>query len=107
MRKTRDGRDGQELRHLLIELADGEFRCKAAGLPRATWLTFRRTFSSWAHQQGLPPKVVAIMGHTKVETTLNVYTQVLDGAAREAADRVESGLFRIVQKPEMGKPLTH
>lgn len=56
---------------------------------------------------GASAKVVAIMGHTKVETTLNVYTQVLDGAAREAADRVESGLFRIVQKPEMGKPLTH
>ena len=82
--------------------------CKAAGLPRATWLTFRRTFSSWAHQKGVPPKVVAaIMGHTKVDTTLNVYTQVLDGATRDAADRVESGLFRIVQKPEAGEPLTH
>ena len=63
-----------------------------------TWLTFRRTFSSWAHQKGVPPKVVAaIMGHTKIDTTLNVYTQVLDGAAREAADRVGSELARIGQ----------
>jgi integrase len=82
--------------------------CQAAGLPRATWLTFRRTYSSWAHDKGVPPKVVAaIMGHTKVDTTLNVYTQVLDGAARAAADRVGSELFRIVQKSETEAPLTH
>jgi integrase len=45
--------------------------CQGAGLGRATWLTFRRTYSSWAHQKGVPAKVVAaIMGHTKVDTTL-------------------------------------
>jgi integrase len=72
--------------------------CQAAGLPRATWLTFRRTYSSWAHQKGVPAKVVAaLMGHAKVDTTLNVYTQVLDGAARDAADRVGSELARIGQ----------
>ena len=74
--------------------------CQAADLPRVTWLTFRRTYSSWAHQKGVAPKVVAaLMGHTKIETTLNVYTQVLDGAAREAADRVGSELARIGQTP--------
>ena len=73
----------------------------------ATWLTFRRTYSSWAHDKGVPAKVVAqIMGHTKVDTTMNVYTQVLDGAARAAADRVGSELFRIVQKPENSAELT-
>jgi hypothetical protein len=35
------------------------------------------------------------MGHTKVDTTLNVYTQVLDGAARDAAERVGSELAAI------------
>jgi integrase len=75
--------------------------CEAADLPRVTWLTFRRTYSSWAHDKGVPAKVVAlIMGHT-------IYTQVLDGAARAAADRVGSELFRIVQKPERGAELTH
>lgn len=33
--------------------------CDALGLKRATWLTFRRTYSSWAHQKGVPGKVVA------------------------------------------------
>ncbi|PYR44709.1 MAG: hypothetical protein DMF95_22540 [Acidobacteria bacterium] len=37
---------------------------------------FRRTYSSWAHDKRVPAKVVAqIMGHTKVDTTMNVYTQ--------------------------------
>jgi integrase len=75
--------------------------CQAADLERPTWLTFRRTYSSWAHDKGVPAKVIAqMMGHTKVDTTMNVYTQVLDGAARVAADRVGSELFRIVQIPD-------
>jgi integrase len=54
--------------------------CKTLGIPRATWLTFRRTYSSWSHDQGVPGKVVAqLMGHANIDTTLNVYTQVLDG----------------------------
>ena len=82
--------------------------CQAADLKRATWLTFRRTYSSWAHDKGVPAKVVAqIMGHTKVDTTMNVYTQVLDGAARVAADRVGSELFRIVQIPDGTTTPTH
>jgi integrase len=69
---------------------------------------FRRTYSSWAHDKGVPAKVVApIMGHTKVDTTMNVYTQVLDGAARAAADRVGSELFRVVQIPDGTTTPTH
>ena len=82
--------------------------CQAADLQRVTWLTFRRTYSSWAHDKGVPAKVVAqIMGHTKVDTTMNVYTQVLDGAARVAADRIGSELFRIVQIPDGTTTPTH
>jgi integrase len=82
--------------------------CTAAHIERVTWLTFRRTYSSWAHDKGVPAKVVAqVMGHTKVDTTMNVYTQVLDGAARVAADRVGSELFRIVQNPGGTTTLIH
>jgi hypothetical protein len=49
----------------------------------------------------VPGKVVAqLMGHANVDTTLNVYTQVLDGSLRAAADKVGSELFTIVHKPE-------
>src|SRR5204862_218562 len=30
---------------------------KALGLPKISWLTFRRTYSSWAHEEGVPGKV--------------------------------------------------
>jgi integrase len=82
--------------------------CAALGLPRVSWLTLRRTYSSWAHAKAVPGKVVAqLMGHTKVDTTLNVYTQVIDGAARTAADKVGSELFTIVHNPEKARELTH
>ena len=69
------------------------------GLPRATWLTCRRTYSSWSHDRGVPGKVVAqLMGHANVDTTLNVYTQVLDGSLREAVDKVGGELITIVHK---------
>jgi len=82
--------------------------CEALGLRRATWLTFRRTYSSWAHDKGVPAKMVAhLMGHAKVDTTLNVYTQVLDDSVRAAAGKVGSELFTIVHQPERGSQLTH
>ncbi|MEP6918189.1 MAG: tyrosine-type recombinase/integrase [Acidobacteriota bacterium] len=81
--------------------------CEALSLNRATWLTFRRTYSSWAHEQGVPGKVVAqLMGHAKVDTTLNVYTQVVDGALRTAVDKIGSGLFTIVHNPDGASELT-
>ena len=43
----------------------------------------------------MPGKVVAeLMGHAKVDTTLNVYTQVLDGSRRAAVEKVGEELFR-------------
>ena len=72
---------------------------RALALPKISWLTFRRTYSSWAHEKGVPGKVVAtLMGHAKVDTTLNVYTQVLDDALRGAAEKIGSELITIDHK---------
>ena len=82
--------------------------CNTLGLPRTSWLTFRRTFSSWAHDKGVPGKVVAgLMGHANVSTTLNVYTQVLDDSLRAAAAKVGEELFTIVHNPDGASALTH
>jgi integrase len=82
--------------------------CEAVGTRRASWLTFRRTYCSWAHEKGVPAKVVAqLMGHAKVDTTLNIYTQVVDGSLRRAAERVGSELFTIDHKTEGVSELTH
>jgi integrase len=82
--------------------------CEALGIPRCSWLTFRRTYSSWAHTNGVPGKVVArLMGHANVDTTLNVYTQVLDASMREGAEAVGSELFKIVQSSGGATTVTH
>jgi integrase len=82
--------------------------CEALGLKRVTWLTLRRTYSSWAHERGVPSKVIAqVMGHAKVDTTLNVYTQVVDGSLRKAVDAVGSELFTIVHNAKGTTELTH
>jgi len=71
-------------------------------------LTFRRTYSSWSHDKGVPGKVTAqLMGHANVDTTLNVYTQVLDGSVREAVEKIGGELFTIVHKLEGAGALIH
>jgi integrase len=81
--------------------------CRKLDLPNATWLTFRRTYASWAHDKGVPGKVVAqLMGHTNADVTINVYTQVLDASLRTAVDRIGGELFTIVQEAENGPELT-
>jgi hypothetical protein len=42
------------------------------------------------------------MGHASVDTTLNVYTQVLDGSLRAAVEKIGGELFTIVHQP--GRP---
>lgn len=82
--------------------------CDDLKLPRTTWLTFRRTYASWAHNLGMPAKVIAqLMGHAKVDTTLNVYAQVLDGSVREAADRVGGNLITIDHTASAVATTTH
>jgi hypothetical protein len=56
----------------------------------------------------VPGNVVAqLTGHANVDTTLNVYTQVLDGSLRAAVDKVGGELFTIVHWPEEVGAQTH
>lgn len=55
----------------------------------------------------MPGKVVArLMRHANVDTTLNVYTQVLDGSMRDAVEKVGGELFTIVHRPEGVRAVT-
>ena len=81
--------------------------CDALGLPHATWLTFRRTYSSWSHDKGVPGKIVAqLLGHANVDTTLNVYTQVLDGSVRPPWKRSARNCSRLF-RPRRDGPANH
>ena len=65
--------------------------------PRATPLRIRYRWLEW-HE---------LTGHANIDTTLNVYTQVLDGSLRAAVDKIGTELFTIVQSPPGGSSLTH
>ena len=45
-------------------------------------------------------------GHANVDTTLNVYTQVLDGSVRDAVEKIGGELFTIVHRPEKAGAVT-
>jgi integrase len=71
--------------------------CEALNLPHATWLTFRRTYSSWSHDKGVPGKVVAqLMGHANVDHNVE---RVHASARRRAAHGRRQSRRRIVHGP--------
>jgi integrase len=67
--------------------------CKAIGIPRASWLTFRRTFATWADQQGVSAKQRGELMGNSAEINQRVYTQVMDHPLRLAVERVSGELF--------------
>ena len=85
--------------------------CKELRLPPLTWLAFRRTFASWTYDRGVPAKVIAkLMGHEKVDMSMNVYAQAMEQTVRSATINLGSELFKIVQnrsQPEEELSLTH
>jgi len=50
--------------------------------------------------------VAQLMGHASVDTTLNVYTQVLDGSVRDAVEKIGGELITIVHNAEGAAALT-
>jgi len=81
--------------------------CDAIGLPRATWLTFRRTFQTFAHNEGIPARTIAdIVGHADVGTQF-IYIQSEASMKRVAADRIGNKLCKIVQIVEQENALVN
>lgn len=78
--------------------------CSGGNWDYTGWLTFRRTFASWSHDDGVRDKVVAeLMGHSNVYTTLNIYTQVMPDSLRTAVSKVGNKLFADCSQPEEGR----
>jgi integrase len=73
--------------------------CKRAELNPIDWHTLRRTHSTLLHALGTPLKVAqAQLGHSRMATTLEVYTHALPDAQREAVTKLEGILFPSVPK---------
>ena len=51
----------------------------------------RKTFATRLFEKGVPPKTVqTLLGHSDIEITLNIYTQVMDNKKVEAINELES-----------------
>lgn len=68
--------------------------CKRAGLPPLTPKGFRHTAATCALEAGVhPKKVQEMMGHSDISITLGVYSHVVPGMHRDAADALDVALF--------------
>jgi integrase len=73
--------------------------CERAGIARIDWHTLRHTHGTLLHEQGTPLKVAqAQLGHSRMTTTLEVYTHASTSAQRQAVNQLESQLFPSVPK---------
>jgi hypothetical protein len=55
-----------------------------------------------------PLKIMArVMGHTKADTTINTYAQVLEESVRAAVAPVDEKLFKVVQSRTRASALIH
>jgi len=77
-----------------------------AGLGRVTWHQFRHIHSSLLNDLRVPVKIAQEqLGHASIQTTLNIYTHVVDASHRQAIEALERELFPSVPKlPDGPKP---
>ena len=72
-------------------LANRVFRpaCRALGFPVVGWHRFRHTRATLLGESGGSLKTAqALLGHSDVETTLNIYTHAIPDSQRVAVERV-------------------
>lgn len=73
--------------------------CVALELPVITWHSFRHTHATLLGEVGESLRTAqAILGHSDLGTTLNVYTHAIPESQRRAVDKVADILFADVRK---------
>ncbi len=73
--------------------------CDRIKLPRVSWHSFRHTHATLLGDVGGSLKTAqALLGHSGLETTLNIYTHAIPDSQREAVERVSGILFSNVLK---------
>lgn len=66
-----------------------------SGIGKVGWHTFRHTFSSILHQAGTNMAVQKeLLRHADTQTTMNIYTQAVSTAKREAVHRAAEVLLK-------------
>ena len=68
--------------------------CDQIGQPRVSWHSFRHTHATLLGDTGGSLKTAqALLGHSDLETTLNLYTHAIPDSQRTAVERVAGVLF--------------
>jgi len=68
---------------------------KKANVGKVGWHTFKHSYSTLLHALGAGPAVQKeLLRHADIQTTMNVYTQAVTSAKREAAAKVVDALWR-------------
>jgi integrase len=62
--------------------------CAALGLKPATWLTFRRSWNTWADGKGVSPKMRGEIVGNSAEVNSRVYTKTIADSLRNAVELV-------------------
>jgi len=71
--------------------------CDRIGQPRVSWHSFRHTHQTLLHDSGASLKTSQeLLGHSDLETTLNVYTYTVSDSQRNAVERVAGVLFGVL-----------
>lgn len=73
---------------------------KRHNLPHMRFHDLRHICASVHLEQEINPKVISkILGHSKISTTLDIYSHVMERSSQEAVDKMEAYLYDTPQKP--------
>ena len=68
---------------------------KEAGIGKIGWHTFRRSYATLPHSSGTTLAVQKeLLRHADIRTTMNIYTQAVSSAKRDASSKVVDTLWR-------------
>jgi integrase len=96
------GRSGKAGDHARVLRGHIKPACRELGLPPATYLTFRRTWSTWADEKGVSPKMRGELQGNSEEINSRIYTKVIPDSLRVAVQSVGSELFaNCAQSPKL------
>ena len=62
------------------------------GLPKLNFEVLRRTTATLAQTKGSVKDVQGILGHSKADTTVNVYMQAIESSVKDTLDAIYSEL---------------
>jgi site-specific recombinase XerD len=66
-----------------------------AGIGKIGWHTFRRSYATLLHNSGTTLAVQKeLLRHADIRTTMNIYTQAVSSAKRDASSKVVDTLWR-------------